>query len=535
MDSQSSSIRKEAIVSVSQQDLAAQNDHLDVHDYIAETRPWYKVPHLRLLSFSVFIITLASTNHGYDGSMLNGLQSLTSWQEAMGYPTGYRLGGLTNAMLFGYIAALPVCPYLADKFGRRPIILLGAALISIGAVLQGLATGYVFFLCSRLLLGMGGMAGTIGCPALISEIAYPTHREVSTFLYNVCWYLGAIIASWLTYGTRDISGKASWSIPSYMQALFPVIQLVFIWTIPESPRWYISKGKTDKARKVLTKYHIGNSTDPRHVALIDFEMKEIEIALEQERLFSATSSYMDFINKKNFRKRGLLCVIVGVMMQLSGNGLVSYYLTKVLISIGITETKKQLEINGCLMIYNFVVCVTMAGLCRYFKRRTMFLACLGGMCFCYIIWTVCSALNQQRNFEDTGLANAVLAMIFFYYACYDIGLNGLPYLYITEIMPYSHRAKGINIMSLSGYVALVYNGYVNPIAMDAISWKYYIVFCCILAVEVVIAFFLFPETSGYTLEEVAQVFGDAPPDFNNRNLETGTGTEKQSFEHAERV
>lgn len=128
----------------------------------------------------------------------------------------------------------------------------------------------------------------------------------------------------------------------------------------------------------------------------------------------------------------------------------------------------------------------------------------------YVIWTILSAINQQRNFEQKSLGNGVIAMIFFYYLAYDIGANGLPFLYITEIMPYSHRAKGMNIFTVSQNIIIIFNGFVNPIAMDAIEWKYYIVYCCILAVEVITVLFTFVETSAYTLEEVAKVFGDDP-------------------------
>ncbi|SGZ54727.1 CIC11C00000005070 [Sungouiella intermedia] len=506
---------------------------LSVHDYIAETRPWYKVPHLRYLSFAIFLITITSTNNGYDGSMLNGLQSLSHWQSAMGHPQGQKLGALSNGTLFGSIAAVPVAPFLTDRFGRRFSLVFGQSLTVLGAILQGVSTNYGFFLGSRLIIGFGSAVATVGSPTLISELAYPTHREVSTFLYNICWYLGAIVAAWVTYGTRTINGNASWKVPSFLQGALPVLQLALCWIIPESPRFYVSKGNIEKARQLLSKHHIGDSQDPRDIALVDFELREIESALEQEKI-SSNTSYFDFITKKNFRKRGFLVVMVGTMMQLSGNGLVSYYLVKVLNSIGITEEKKQLQINGCLMIYNFVICLACASVVRYFKRRTMFISCVAGMMLSYVIWTILSALNQQRDFKDKSLANGVLTMIFFYYLFYDIGLNGLPLLYITEILPYSHRAKGINLMQFTMMVVLVYNGYVNPIAMDAIDWKYYIVFCCILAVELLIVIFTFPETSGYTLEEVAQVFGDEAPELSNRHLDT-IGTNKHSMEHVEEV
>lgn len=156
------------------------------------------------------------------------------------------------------------------------------------------------------------------------------------------------------------------------------------------------------------------------------------------------------------------------------------------------------------------------------------------MLVCFVIWTILSALNQQRNFEDTSLASGVLAMIFFFYLCYDVGANGLPNLYVTEILPYSHRTKGLNLMMVTVCVILVFNNYINPIAMDAIDWKYYIVYCCTLTVELIVVILFFPETSGFTLEEVAQVFSDEAPNMTNRHLAAATEA-KRSLEHVENV
>lgn len=142
------------------------------------------------------------------------------------------------------------------------------------------------------------------------------------------------------------------------------------------------------------------------------------------------------------------------------------------------------------------------------RRRPVFVTSIALMLLFYVIWTVLSAINQQRNFEDKGLGKGVMAMIFLYYLAYNLGLNGLPYLYLTEILPFTIRTKGISIFLVTQQIVLVYNGFVNSIAMDAIEWKYYIVYCCILAVELIIAFLTVTETSGRTLEEVAEVFGE---------------------------
>lgn len=505
---------------------------LQIADLIRERRPWYRVPHLLRLAFVIFALTLSCTTTGYDGSVINSLQSLDHWQTAMGHPSGARLGHLSNGVIFGSIAGVFVAPYLCDRFGRKWIVILGSVIAVVGAIMQGLAPGYNLFLVSRLVIGVGACFSAVSAPVLISEIAYPTHREASTFAYNVCWYLGAIIASWVSYGTRLIYSDYQWKIPSYLQGALPFLQICCFYMIPESPRFLVKKGQNDKAEQILKELHVGGSEHPQDLALIRFELSEIEAAISIEKHLSDIS-YADFIRNKRFRKRLFLLVFVGVMMQLSGNQLVSTYLVQVLESIGITTTKEQLQINGCLMIYNLVISLCLTNLVTRFRRRTMFLTGFVGMLVSYIVWTILSALAKENNFENRSLSQGVLAFIFFYYLFYNTALNGMPYLYLTEILPYSHRAKGINIFVFVLYVVLVYNGYVNTIAMSAISWRYYIVYCCILAVELIVVYFFFPETSGYTLEEVGRVFGDDAPEIDVREVEaeiadeTGRNTRKE--------
>ncbi|GMF08310.1 unnamed protein product [Ambrosiozyma monospora] len=212
---------------------------------------------------------------------------------------------------------------------------------------------------------------------------------------------------------------------------------------------------------------------------------------------------------------------------MSGNGLVSYYLSKVLDSIGITSQDEKLVVNGGLMIYNFFISLAFAFMVNWFRRRTMFISSFFSMLICYIIWTVLSAINQKRNFNDKPLAQGVLAMIFMYYIAYNFGFNGLPWVFITEILPFTLRTKGVNILQVTQQFCSVYNGYVNPIAMDAIKWKYYIIWCCINAVECVVCYCTFVETSGKTLEEVAEVFGEKPIDVKSLS------EKKLSTEHDE--
>lgn len=97
--------------------------------------------------------------------------------------------------------------------------------------------------------------------------------------------------------------------------------------------------------------------------------------------------------------------------------------------------------------------------------------------------------------------------------------------YPAEIWPYFLRARGIALVQLSTYAAIFFNIFVNPIALEAIGWKYYIVFAVILVVITVTIYFTYPETRGHSLEEMQVIFDGAKdlpgPDINVEN-EKGT-------------
>jgi len=162
----------------------------------------------------------------------------------------------------------------------------------------------------------------------------------------------------------------------------------------------------------------------------------------------------------------------------------------VLRSIGFTNSKTQLFINGCLSIWNLLVACFFATLVDRAGRRRLFLIGTGGMGISYIIWTICSAINQKKNFQDTGYAAAVLVMIFtymgFYHACSPVAPT-----YIMEVVPYSLRSKASMMYQLTGNLAGIYNSFANPVAMEAITWRYYIVWCVMIAINFVLIFFFF--------------------------------------------
>jgi len=124
----------------------------------------------------------------------------------------------------------------------------------------------------------------------------------------------------------------------------------------------------------------------------------------------------------------------------------------------------------------------------------------------YLIWTVLSSLNQQKGYKDNKLGIAIICMIFVFNFFYNISINPVQPTYTLEILPFTLRAKGLMISQFTTYGAGLFNGFVNPIAMEEIGWKYYIVFVILLGIWFVVIWFLFPETGGRTLEEVSEIF-----------------------------
>lgn len=200
-------------------------------------------------------------------------------------------------------------------------------------------------------------------------------------IYNSLWSLGAIVAAWTTYGTFRMTSTWGWRIPSLLQALSCILQIGLCFLIVESPRWLVSKGRDEEAKRIIVKYHAnGDSNDP----IVVVELEEIRQALRLEEEALATSSYASFFKTKGNRHRFFIILAVGFFSQWSGNGLISYYLTLVLNSIGYTDQSEQTLINGIITIWNLVTTVFFALLVNRIGRRVMFLISTGGMLVTYI-------------------------------------------------------------------------------------------------------------------------------------------------------
>ncbi|KAF5521712.1 Lactose permease [Colletotrichum aenigma] len=443
--------------------------------------PWYREAHLP---------------NGFDGSLMNGLIALPQWKEAMNYPTGTWLGFINAIYALGCVLSYPISSWMCNRYGRKPGVWVGYLFLFAGAAIQTAANRDAPFVVARLLLGFAS-GFFLACPLLLAESAYPAHQATASSLYMCGWYVGAVTAGWATFATRNIPSWWAWRIPSALQVAMPLLALPGFLLIDESPRWLVSRDRNDEAQRILAKNHAaGDLNSP----IVLREMAEIETALNTEKK-AQNSSWLDLIKTPGNRRRMLITVSLAIFSQWSGGGTVSYYLTGVLTTVGITSVTHQTLISACLQVWNLIWATAAAFSVHKLGRRPLFLASGIIMLVAYIIITALSGAFATTGNAATG--TAVIPFLFIYYFGYDIALTPFLTAYPVEIWQYNLRAKGLASMFLTSYSFNFFNIFVNPIALDAIGWKYYFVFLVILVVMIATVWFYYIETRGLTLEQIA--------------------------------
>ncbi|KAH8173745.1 sugar transporter domain-containing protein [Sarocladium implicatum] len=464
----------------------------------SDTTPWYQKPNLRRLY--MFLVPAAigvEMTSGFDGSVLNGLQAVDRWNEYFDHPDGAILGLISSMMNIGSVASIPIVPYCNDRWGRRICIITGSLIVVGGVIIQTAAVNQAMLIVARFFLGFGIPFAIAGASQLLSELCYPKERAVISGLFHESWYAGSVLAAGVTLGTFNMDSDWSWRLPTLFQMVPSILQLSFIWFIPESPRFLIAKDRHEEARAILIKYHAeGDENSP----LVLAEYQEICEAISAEKQAS-TQPWKELFTARNNVRRVLIAIGVGLFAQWSGNGLVSYYLAKVLETIGITSRLRQNQINLGLMCWNLCTGIAGSFVQHWVKRRTQWLTSFTGMTIVYACWTASSAVYAGDN-SNQHASHAVVALIFVYYGMYNL-MMPLAYVYITEVMPYLQRSKGMGIMLIFSRFGSAFNAFVNPIGLKAIEWRMYIVYTCWLAIETTYIFFVYPETFGLSLEEAS--------------------------------
>lgn len=463
---------------------------------------WWKDPGLRRLNLGIAFMFSSAGAIGFDGSLINGLLAIPIFFANMGDTPSNTLGVIFGAIPLGAVFVFIPASIVSDAFGRRICVAIGTSVMAIAAIVQSFTFGPWAFFGTRFMIGVGLAFTQVGGPPLTTEIAHPRQRGQVTALLQTVFFWGSTVAACVTLGTLFLEDNTwAWRAPCILQALFPLIQLFGLLLVPESPRWLISKNRKDEALAILIKHHAnGVADDP----LVLFEFDEMVKAIEYEKEVATNSAFAEFLQTKGNRHRLLLCVLMGVFTQWAGNGVISYYLAPILSSIGITDAVAASSINLGLQVWNAIVAFGGAFAVEHFGRRPLLLIGTAGMFISLIITTALSAAFAERG--NLAAGKAVVAFLFIFYGFYACSYSPLGVAYPVEILPFRLRSKGFAIYLTTLFLASFFNQWVNPLALAVLTWRLYFIYVGVLVVMFLCVFFLFPETKGRSLEEMAEIF-----------------------------
>lgn len=302
---------------------------------------------------------------------------------------------------------------------------LGAGFIIIGTVVQGVTVHMTDYLAAthqymggRFLLGFGVSLAASAGPMYVVEVTHPAYRGVVTALYNTFWFTGSIVASGAGRGTINMAGNISWLVPNWLQMLFSGMIFCFILFMPESPRWLYVHGKQEKCKEFLRLYHGNGNADSVWVQL---QLQEYDEHLELDGADKRWWDYRALFRDRASRYRIFVNIMVSIYGQWAGNSVLSYFLSAVLDTAGITDATTQANIAVGINCLQFVIAICGAMMADRLGRRPLLLFANIGCSIVWVCMTASSAVFAQSGQNNASAAKATLAFIYIFSVIFSFG------------------------------------------------------------------------------------------------------------------
>lgn len=360
------------------------------------------------------------------------------------------------------------------------------------------------FLGGRYVTGVGQGFINVSAPMFVAEMAHPYYRGPLSGLMQTNYFVGSIVASWVTYGTAYIAGQGSFRIPLWLQMISSGIVACGILFSPETPRWLMAHNRVEEAEKVLADLHGEGSKDSPVVLL---QMAEMSARIDREASDKRWWDYRELFNTRSARRRMICVAGMSWFGQYSGNALVSYYFPVIVEQTGITNHHTRLLMNALNPVVSWFAAILGAILLDRVGRRPFLLGGVLGMAACLTIVTGCTKLSVDNANKAAG--NAGIFFIYLFSVIFSLCLVPLLPFYAAETLPTETRAKGTAFGNVVSSAASILGQYTSAVAIEKIGYHYYIVFIVWDLIEATIIYFFFVETKNRTLEEINEIF-EAP-------------------------
>ncbi len=386
------------------------------------------------------------------------------------------------AVLIGAVIGAAVAGYLADRVGRRKMILVAALVFILGAIGTAFTPNVLLLIAGRIVVGLAIGITSMTAPLYISEVAPAKVRGSLVSLNQLAITIGIVVSYLVDYALAPIQG---WRYMLGLAAIPAVILALGMLPLPDTPRWLVNHNEPEKARLVLKRIR-GNENAEK-------ELDEIQNGLKGQKAgrFELLSPLV--------KPALIIGVALAILQQVTGINTVIYYAPKIFQFAGISSSSAAIFSTLLVGVVNVAFTVVAIILVDCVGRRPLLLVGLAGMVSSLTLLGFSFYLSSLFGLQGT-LATAGLMI---YVASFAIGLGPVFWLLISEIYPLKVRGLAMSIASEANWgsnliIALTFLTFIQVLGLSGTFWLYAVV--GVLAL--VFCYKLVPETKGHTLEEI---------------------------------
>ncbi|KAI8634235.1 putative MFS myo-inositol transporter [Xylariaceae sp. FL1651] len=419
----------------------------------------------------------------------------------------------SSTSLFALIAS-PLSSILADRVGRKPVILLADVLFVFGALIQALSVAVSHMVLGRSIVGLAVGAASFVTPLYLAELAPAAHRGMVVTMNVLSITLGQVIAyviGWI-FAEHGNPGTG-WRIMVGLGAIPAILQCVLLLFMPETPRWLVKAKRPEEARAVITKTA---GSDPVAIKMTDSILKDIEFEVREEEDSTSLSirdgkSRRSLLTRfrelltvpKNRRALTIACLLQG-LQQLCGFNSLMYFSATIFLILGFSvPTLTSLSVAAT----NFIFTIIALLLIDRIGRRRILLYSIPFMAFGLLATAFGFSATDMPSIEareidlTNGAAVFILINIMIYVAAYALGLGNVPWMQ-SELFPLGVRSVGSGMATATNWLANFIVGLTFLPLMDTLTptWTF-VLYSVVCAAGWVAVWWIYPETVGLTLEE----------------------------------
>ncbi|KAL2009276.1 hypothetical protein VTN00DRAFT_7470 [Thermoascus crustaceus] len=451
------------------------------------------------------ISTVATTGFllfGYDQGIMSGIINAKPFNDVF---TATRdnstmQGTVTAIYEIGCLIGAMFILWLGDQLGRRLSIMIGAAVMIIGVLIQVTAyPGHVplaQFIVGRVVTGVGNGINTSTIPTYQAECSRTSNRGLLICIEGGVIAFGSLIAYWIDFGASYGPDDLTWRFPIAFQIFFGLVIVIGMIFLPESPRWLCIKERYEEGETVIAAL-MGKEVSSHEVQL------QKSIVLDSIRASGQAGTPLSAVftgGKTQHFRRMLLGASSQFMQQIGGCNAVIYYFP-ILFEKSIGECPRMAMLLGGVNMIVYSIFATMSWfLIERVGRRKLFLYGTIGQCLSMVITFACLIPNTPSAAKGAAVG------LFTYIASFGATWLPLPWLYPAEISPVKTRAKANALSTCTNWLFNFLIVMVTPIMIAGIHWGTYLFFCVVNACFLPIIYFFYPETARRSLEEIDLIF-----------------------------